>query len=440
MIRSLFLTLALAAFIGCPPPSLLPDGCGKDTDCKGARVCVRQACVDPPPRAASNKPVSPREGIAEGGDGGMPTSPLPFPAPLVFSPSAQFHGDAHHSGLSAFHAPTSAPHEIAKVSVGGVIYSSPAITADGTAIFGSHDKSIYAAREDQIQWKRATGDLVWSSPALGANGVVYVGSDDDQLYAIDLKSGDVNWKFRAGPCRTSVGVGPEASRCDVDGVTVAPDGTIYAAADGLYAIGTSGAQKWKFWPGNTHCATHPAVAADGTVYVGCHDDALYAVDSSGNKKWEFRTADDVDSSPALATDGTIYFGSDDRKLYAIGENGALKFAVTTGGAVRSSPAVGPTGTVVVGSFDGVVYAVHPDGVVAWTFHAADRILSSPLIDADGVVLIGSEDDRLYAISPDGRLLWSVLLGGDVDSSPVLAADGLILVGADDRALHVLKGK
>jgi hypothetical protein len=32
------------------PTTPCPTGCGKDTDCKGARICVNGACQDPPSR------------------------------------------------------------------------------------------------------------------------------------------------------------------------------------------------------------------------------------------------------------------------------------------------------------------------------------------------------------------------------------------------------
>jgi outer membrane protein assembly factor BamB len=310
-------------------------------------------------------------------------------------------------------------------------------------VFGSHDRSIYGVSYGkgggEIRWRRPTNDLVWCSPAFGPGGAVYVGSDDDHLYALDAKDGNVRWTFTAGPCRTQAGVGPEASRCDVDAVTVAPDGTIYASADGLYALRADGTQKWKFEPAVTHCAGAAAVGPDGTIYIGCRDDGFYALDpASGTVRWEYRAGDDIDSSPAIAPDGSIYVGSDDHKLYAFAPSGALKFALATSGPVRSSPAIAEDGTAYVGSFDGSLYAVRSSGEVAWAYRTADRILSSPLVDAAGVVLVGSEDDRLYAISPDGRLAWSVLLDGDVDSTPVLGPDGTIYVGCDDRALHALR--
>lgn len=433
MRRALVVLVACAA--GCPPPSTLP-GCGKDTDCKGARICIAHACSDPP--AAKTVDAAPAPPV----DGGAPDA-APVDAsvslPTPVGPSSMFHVDSLHTGRSPYRAPTSAPHEVMHVATGGVVVSSPAIADDGTLVFGSHDKSIYAVdASGKILWRHATGDLVWSSPALAAGGVVYAGSDDDRLYAFDLKDGTVRWQFTAGPCRVAVGVGPEGARCDVDGVTVAPDGTVYAVADGLYALAPDGTLKWKFAPGVTHCAAPAAVGLDGTAYVGCHDDTFYAVAPDGSKRWDFRAGDDVDAAPAVALDGTVYVGSDDRKLYALAPGGALKWAVTTGGAVRSSPALASDGTVYVGSFDGQLYAVRPNGAVAWTYRTADRIASSPLVDAAGNVLVGSEDDRLYLIAPDGKLLWSVLLDGDVDASPALGPDGTIYVGCDDRALHALR--
>jgi outer membrane protein assembly factor BamB len=419
---------------GCPLPQTASIGCGKDTDCKGTRICYQRTCVDP---SGGRPSVSPDGGLEKR----APVTPAkgpPIPPPSASGPSPQFHVDPAHSGRSRFRAPAKAPQEVMRVGVGGVVFSSPAV-ADGMVVFGSHDKTIYgAALDGAVRWRFPTGDLIWSSPALGPGGVVYVGSDDDHLYALDVKSGVLKWQLQAGPCRTAVGIGPEASRCDVDGVTVGEGGTVYAAADGLYAVAPDGALRWKFQPGTTHCATHPAVGADGTIYIGCQDDALYAVDPFGQKKWEYRTADDVDSSPAVSPDGTVYFGSDDHKLYAVAPGGILKFAVLTGGPVRSSPALGGDGTVYAGSFDGALYAVKPDGAVAWTFRTADRVVSSPVIDAAGMILVGSGDDRLYAIQPDGKLAWSVLLDGDVDGTPALGEGGVVYVGSDDRALHALR--
>src|SRR5205823_2529808 len=173
---------ALALLTACPPARLLP-GCGKDTDCKGVRICVRTQCVDPSPRKAQSNDA----GAPAIVDGGTDLGPIndanaqlndasaQLPAPL--GASSMFHVDARHSGRSPFRAPATVPKETMHVPTGGVVISSPAIADDGTLFFGSHDKSIYAAdRTGQIAWRKVTGDLVWASPALGPGGVVYVGS------------------------------------------------------------------------------------------------------------------------------------------------------------------------------------------------------------------------------------------------------------------------
>ncbi len=66
--------------------------------------------------------------------------------------------------------------------------------------------------------------------------------------------------------------------------------------------------------------------------------------SAGTKRWEFTTGGPIFSSPAIADDGTIYVGSDDKKLYAINPNGSGQWEFVTQGVVKGSPAgatVGP---------------------------------------------------------------------------------------------------
>ena len=242
-----------------------------------------------------------------------------------------------------------------------------------------------------------------------------------------------------GACPQRVGIGPEASRCDVDaGPTVGPDGVIYTGGDGIYAINPDGTLRWHFVTGG-HVASAPAVLPDGTVVAGCQDDLVYAIAPNGQKRWDFRAGADIEAAPAVGDDGTIYIGADDDKLYALAPDGTLRWAFTTGGDVRASAAVG-NGVVYVGSFDSQLYAVRLDGSLAWTFRAGDRIVSSALVDARGAILFGSQDDRLYCLEPDGHLRWSVELGGDVDSSPTLTADGTIFVGSDDRKLYALRAQ
>ncbi|HUB08859.1 MAG TPA: PQQ-binding-like beta-propeller repeat protein [Myxococcales bacterium] len=101
----------------------------------------------------------------------------------------------------------------------------------------------------------------------------------------------------------------------------------------------------------------PAIALDGTVYVG-HGDGLHALNgATGAAAWTFASAN-VSSSPAIGGDGTVFFGAEDGSFDAVNPDGSLRFKYTTGGPISSSPAIGPGGAVYVTSDDGNLYAFH----------------------------------------------------------------------------------
>ena len=91
----------------------------------------------------------------------------------------------------------------------------------------------------------------------------------------------------------------------------------------------------------------PALAADGTIYVGSTDGILYSVDSNGTVKWGYETGDQIVASPAIGSDGTIYVGSADRQLYALNPDGTLKWVYPTKAVLVSSPAIAADGTIYV---------------------------------------------------------------------------------------------
>jgi len=403
--------------------------CGSDHDCKLQRICDAGHCTWPPPPGARARPP-----VVAG------ATPPVMPLPTAVSEPAlpMFRLGVSHRGRSPFVLPSKKPAVWWTFASGGAITSSPVVADDGSVLFGSHDGRVYAlAHDGTLRWSHLTGDIIFSSPAIARDGGIFVGSDDDHLYAIAPGGDKPRWAFQVGSCPQRIGIGPDASRCDVDaGPTIGPDGVIYTGGDGVYAINPDGTLRWRFATGG-HVSSAPAVMSDGTVIAGSQDDLVYAIGPNGIKRWDFRTGGDVESSPAIGDDGTIYIGSDDRKLYALNTDGTLRWAMTTGGDIRASAALGAS-DVYIGSFDSLFYAVRLDGTLDWTFRTGDRIWSSALVDARGAVLFGSQDDRLYALEPDGQLRWSVELGGDVDSSPALAADGTIFVGSDDRRLYALR--
>src|SRR5882757_9572657 len=90
----------------------------------------------------------------------------------------------------------------------------------------------------------------------------------------------------------------------------------------LYALNTNGTLKWAAFTGATN-ASSPAIAADGTIYLGSDNGNLYAFSSSGSNVWTFPTGGTIFSSPAIGTNGAVYVGSEDSKIYALNGTGSL---------------------------------------------------------------------------------------------------------------------
>lgn len=218
---------------------------------------------------------------------------------------------------------------------------------------------------------------------------------------------------------------------------VAPDGTIYVGSfDGkLEAISPAGLVQWRFQAGR-EIKSSPAIADDGTIYFGSRDHDFYAVTPAGKLKWKFPTGAWVDSSAGIAPDGTVYVGSWDKNFYALNPDGSLKWKFSTGGVVDSSPAIAADGTIYFGSHDKKLYALDAGGHLRWAFRTQAEITSSPAIGEDGSIYFSSTDGNLYRLKPDGTELWHFRIGGGSDSSPVLDDNGDAFIGAGYRTVAV----
>jgi outer membrane protein assembly factor BamB len=82
------------------------------------------------------------------------------------------------------------------------IYSSPSVSESlGLVCFGSADRCVYAldyGRGQPAVWSFETGGPVsTSSPAI-TDEAVYIGSTDGYLYSLDVRTGELRWKFHTG--------------------------------------------------------------------------------------------------------------------------------------------------------------------------------------------------------------------------------------------------
>lgn len=364
---------------------------------------------------------------------------------------SKFHGNAQNTGRAVGGSPTAGTQRWvfpATGAIGSVVFSSPAIGADGTVYVGAHDNNLYAINPDGTEkWRFATRGRIESSPAIGVDGTIYVGSLDNNVYAVNGATGAEVWRFAAsGPV-----YGPPA---------IGPDGTIYIGAttvtgatgsdNRLYALDSlSGAKRWEFVAGGG-IQTAPALSADATrVYVGSLDNKVYAINTAdGTLAWSFPTRDAIFSSPAVAPDGTLYLGSNDGRLYAINANGTQRWVYDAEAPVYSSPAIGADGTVYFGVYDNasglnnnrVVALNGATGVIrtGWPVVVGGFVESSPVIGADGTIYIGCYDNSVYALNPNGTQKWRFQTGDAVGSSPAIGADGTLYVGGYDGKVYAIR--
>lgn len=194
----------------------------------------------------------------------------------------------------------------------------------------------------------------------------------------------------------------------------------------LVALGqTTNRLLWSF-PTSKYVFSSPAIAEDGTVYIGSGDGRLYALNPRGTQKWSFRTEAEIQSSPAIGRDGTIYFGSADRKVYALNPDGTERWHFLTGGLVLCSPTLGADGTIYIGSRDGTFYAFRADGSLKWQFDTGQYYNDMPaVIGSEGTIYIGAAG-KLYAFSHNGERRWELALAGSwIGPSIVVGSRGVI---------------
>jgi outer membrane protein assembly factor BamB len=165
----------------------------------------------------------------------------------------------------------------------------------------------------------------------------------------------------------------------------------------------------------------PAVAADGTIYIGVQGtglvpSGLLAFAPDGTEKWHYDTGlNAVESGAVVRADGSVVFASVDGTLVALEPTGQLRWSTSLGARASASPLVGPDGTVYEGTDNGIV-AVHPDGTIAWTSPGCDVGTGGASLQPDGSISFNCQ----------GAVM--VLLPSGAPGSPNLSAtDGMQVI-------------
>jgi len=310
---------------------------------------------------------------------------------------------------------------INQISVSGAddYNSSATIGADGTRYVGNENGWFYAiGPDDTVRWQFGNGnDGMTATAALASDGSIYCGGEDRQIHKLIDNGVRASQVWSCGLRNDMVG-----------SPAIGPDGRIYACDFGgyVYALNGDSTLRWEVHAGDTNGITSsPAVASDGTVYVGTEGPAiggLVAV-KDGNVVWSFETnpRSSVSSSPVVGPDGNVYFGCDNGKLYRIDQNSrqpapGWPVTVSTTSVVNSTPLLCADGVVYIADESFLyAYGVDNPGVgPRWRTPLAlgkgtGRRLSldnqpSPVVDRYGIIYIASANG-IFAIAgrPSGTL-------------------------------------
>jgi outer membrane protein assembly factor BamB len=277
----------------------------------------------------------------------------------------------------------------------------------------------------EILWTFKTKDTVEAAAAI-ADGVVYVGSLDERLYALQLKSGEKIWDYKAGP----IGAPP----------SVRGDFVYVGDSDGvLHCIdAVAGKKKWSYETGG---GIKSGVNFSGdTILFGSSDEHLYCLEKNGTLAWKF----EVSGGPVLGTpvvvDGRTFAAGCDSTLHVIDvATGKEKDRLDLGGQVAASPAV-VADRLYVGTMTNQVLGIDwKKPSLDWKFEPEDRaqpFYSSAAV-TDKLVIVGSRDRLVHALDrKTGNEEWNFPTGGNVDSSPVVVG-GRVYFGSADGKLYVL---
>lgn len=326
---------------------------------------------------------------------------------------------------------------------GGFPSSAPAIGADGTLYYVS-------GKGNAVTALTASGTLKWSTPITGyGSGMPAIGKDGT-IYAPSNASsvGSLVAVSSSGAKKWSVDLAGYASAPAVSG-----KGTIYVGGGGkLFAITSSGAVSWSVTTGG---GPRVSLANDGTIYAA--GSQLYAVTETGTVKWKYPGSDMTGlGTPVVMPDDsvlvTIHNGSSSYTFNQIDSSGTKKWSVSSPLLFDMNlPVVSGTGRMFnTGYITGIghkIFEMTPSAAMPLssptTGLGAGNDMGNPVIDSADSILVytmsktsTSTQYRLNVVASDGKAT-QVSVGALQLSQPSIGADGTVYVVGTDGTLYAL---
>jgi hypothetical protein len=382
-------------------------------------------------------------GLMLGGAGSVAAQPAVSSWPL-------YHGNAQRTGRTTVVGPATTAHVRVAFEGYGAFRGSPVIGPDGT-VYASSGRKLCAIdpSNDFVKWcNDINATVVFASPALGvdpanaAKVLIYQGARDNHMHAID-QNGVTRWQY-------AVGLDGDVA---TSAVLNAGGSVFFGGSSRLHSMNPAGTGTLNWVQGldGVIFTANPVLSPSGNVvYVGTIGGSLYAFTTGGAQNWRITVGRNIRfAAPAVAPDGTIYVGTRDG-LVSVTDNGMSATINWTfpmsGRGVVSTPGIGLDGTIYVGGQGDAAgggaafYAIKPDNSgTNWVYQTEKFFRGSPLIDGAGRVYTTSGRDIIAFDSTNfgNPFLWRWTTGRNLYSSPAIGADGTLWVAGADRNLYAI---
>jgi hypothetical protein len=264
---------------------------------------------------------------------------------------------------------------------GGIGAAPNAVGIDGSVYAPQAGGSLFALSQAGVpEWTfTPTGGLSPANLAIARDGTIYTGNQCGVFYALN-PDGSVKWKYSAFQRDCNLFT-PTIS------AAVGEDGTVYAgvnygssAGGVLFALTSGGTLIWS----SPVFAGTPAVTPSGIIYViSLNRETLFALNSAGILQWQVSVPFPSEFTlPAVAANGTIYVGTSNMGLWAIDPTGKTIWTTNPGGNpyFLAPPSLGSDGTIYIAYSS--LYAVNPSSTLKW---------STPLCGGEAGVIAGLDE-------------------------------------------------
>lgn len=278
-----------------------------------------------------------------------------------------------------------------------------------------------------------------STPVLDDEKLYYGVDFESALYALDIKTGNVAWKFQCGKHYKGIYSSPALH-----------DGVVFVGSyDGsLYAIHTdTGALKWQY-DGADYIGSSPCIAADiGLVFIGLEhalpnrQGSIVALDiETGEQKWEYTVKEFLHGTPGyFPQKGVVGIGTNDDIFFLFrADSGRLLWQFQTGGDIKLAPAFDAERNLVIfNSFDKHCYAVDMDsGKKVWSFETEAGTYTTPLV-VGNKVFVTCLDKKCYIYDMDAQEVIKTIHGAARIMSCPRLIDGKVFYGDNEGMLRMI---